>query len=476
MARLVSATVSTSETSLVVTCSLDTEEGLLVPIQMTLLGHDDVAVNFFANGACSKIGSSWELRVSLESGDRRRIVQIAKIVDGSGQDIAISEPLIFLKPESGNEWHAGDRARRELSEIEAARRQRYAVTLQADDAKATDQIFSSVILADDLLITSQLRIPGISVLKLTDSTLGSDGASVLNSVLGQLGFTAFVSSEAWLSEMRNRRPAVVLHMPSVQAPDAGTAAMASRKAAHQLLDLLALNRGSRGRIIGGVIGTPTSAPSGGMKFSGSWIEGGGYQGNLLGGFIAGEDPHSLLSQWDAVSQDPRLRLWLSLYSDAIMDERWEYQLFRCFNLLEGIGKEKLPSNAAIVGSDGIPKLMANGQKYTTKQAQGKVFELLRLIASMTNQAESNFALRGTGGSGDLWDEIGVWTAVRNSVAHRGSWSLPEGKTPDAKHAQIEQGIKARGHDQTMASGVDALVRSIRNAAEATISAGLRKLI
>ncbi|MFB7757265.1 hypothetical protein ACFC18_48080 [Streptomyces sp. NPDC056121] len=361
------------------------------------------------------------------------------ILDAVGQEIQISEPLIFLEPETGSEWASGEPARSELAKTEAARKARYSITLEAGDAKTTDQIFSSVILADGLLITSQLRVPGISVLKLTDSTLGSDGATVLNSVLGQLGFEAVISPDAWLTDMRRRRPAVVIHMPSIQAPSASAAATESRKIAHQLLDLLALNRGSRGRIIGGVIGTPVAATSR-VQFAGSWIEGGEYRGNLIGGFISGEDPQALLSQWSAASRDPRLRLWLALYSDALIDERWEYQLFRCFNLLEGVGKEKLPSNAPIIGADGNPKLLVDGQPYTTRHAQGKVFELIRLVASATSQAESNFAQGGA----DLWDEVGVWTAVRNSVAHRGSWSLPEGQTPGAKHAQIEESIKARG--------------------------------
>lgn len=476
MARLISANMSTTDTTLLVTFSVDTEESTSAPTQVILVEHDDVAINFFANGPCFKVGSSWEFRLPLEDADRRRIVQLLKVLDGSGREIEISEPLIFIESEAGKEWRSGDFAKTELAKTEAARQGRYSLTLQVDGAQESDQIFSCVVLVDGLLVTSQLRVPGISVLKLTDSTLGSDAVDVLNSVLGQLGFNSFVSPDAWLTEMRSRRPAVVIHVASIQAPDASAAATASRKLAHQLLDLLALNRGSRGRIIGGVIGTPVTASAGSVQFSGSWIEGAGYQGNLIGGFISGEDPHALLGQWSTVSQDPRLRLWLSLYSDALRDERWDYQLFRCFNLLEGIGKEKLSANAAIIGSDGNPKLQENGQRYTTKHAQGAVFELLRLVASMTNQAESNFAQRGVGPSGDLWDEVGVWTVVRNSVAHRGGLVSAGGETPDAKHAKIEGEIKARGHDQTMGAGVVVLVRSIRSAAEATIRAGLRQII
>ncbi|MEU4259910.1 hypothetical protein AB0B42_21385 [Streptomyces fradiae] len=471
MARLVGATLSTREATLVVTCSIDDESNASAPISITLVEHDDVAVNFFANGAGSKVGSSWELRIPLERSDRRRIIQLVKVLDGSGREVEISEPLIFLEPESGGEWPSGEYARSELSGTVAARNRRYSITLQVEDSKATDQIFSSVVLVDGLLITSQLRVPGVSVLKLTDSTLGSDGVAVLNAALEQLGFKSVISPDAWLAEMRRRRPAVVLHMPSIQAANASVAAAESRKIAHQLLDLLALNRGSRGRIIGGAIGTSVGE-AGGVQFLGSWIEGPEYQGNLIGGFISGEDPHALLGQWSAVRRDPRLRLWLSLYSDALMDERWEYQLFRCFNLLEGIGKEKLPSNAAIIGTDGNPKLQENGNPYTTRHAQGKVFELVRLVASTTSQAVSNFAFGGAGVGSDLWDEVGVWTAVRNSVAHRGGWSLPDGATADAKHIQIEESIAARGHDRTMGSGVWALVRSIRSATEATIRAGL----
>ncbi|XUL91091.1 hypothetical protein ACQ86D_34375 [Streptomyces galilaeus] len=475
MARVVDPSFTTEGSMLKVAFSVDESEEALSSLAVTLVAHDDIAANFFANGQCLRNGSNWEFEMSLESATSPRVIQLAKVVDERGELVEIGGPEIFVEPVSGGAWTSGDLARSELTKVEAAREARYSLTLKSADATAADPIFTAVALVDGLLITSILRVPGISVLKVTDPTLGSDGVEVLNSALRQLRFTSGISPTAWLADMGRRRPAVVLHMASIQAPNAEAASEKARTVAHQLLNLLALNRGSRGRIIGGAVGSPVGG-AGEIRFSGSWIEGVDYAGNLMGGFISGESPHALLAQWSGASQDARLRLWLSLYSDALTDERWEYRLFRCFNLLEGIGKEALPANAPIVGSDGNPKLQVNGQPYTTRHAQGKVYELIRLVASVTNQMEANFTIGSTGMQGDLWGRVGVWTAVRNAVAHRGSWSIPEGETPDARHAQIEQEIKDLGADQTLDSGAWFLVRSIRNAAESTISAGLQQKI
>jgi hypothetical protein len=64
-----------------------------------------------------------------------------------------------------------------------------------------------------------------------------------------------------------------------------------------------------------------------------WIEHSGYSGNLIGGVIAGEDVHQLQTSWSGLQANPRAQLWVSLYADAVRDPRWDYQSFRCFNLL-----------------------------------------------------------------------------------------------------------------------------------------------
>ncbi|WP_327070250.1 hypothetical protein [Kitasatospora sp. NBC_01302] len=299
-----------------------------------------------------------------------------------------------------------------------------------------------------------------------------DGVEVLNSVLSQLGFSTGIHPDAWLSEMRRRRPAAILHMRSIQVDSPKSAHLVAQHTSHQLLDLMALKRGATPRIIGGAIGAADD--NGLLQFLGSWVEGAGYTGNLMGGFLAGEEPRALLNHWQGMQSDARLKLWLSLYADALADERWEYRLFRCFNLLEGIATQAVPKKKTIVDSAGTPRLKSDGKPYTTAEARGKAYDLLQLVAAVTNQAESNFlAQKYAGSTMELWDELDIWVSVRNAVAHRGSWELPAGATPTARHAAVELEITSRGHDQTLSSGQWAVVRAIRVAVESCLFAGLQ---
>ncbi len=278
-----------------------------------------------------------------------------------------------------------------------------------------------------------------------------------------------------MERMQERRPAALLYVRKVHSVDAESASKICRHTAHDLLNLLALRRDDTPRLLGGVIGVTDS--QGVTRHVGSWIDGASYGGNLIGGFISGEDPHGLMQFWDGLSTEPRARLWLSLYADAIADQRWDYRLFRCFNLLEGIAAEIVPSNSPILDAQGQPRLQPDGRPYTTREARGKVYELLRTVAAKTQQSELNFTARRTDGVPvELWDEVALWVAVRNAVAHRGTWMLPEGEVPAARHTSTEAQIVARGHDSTFTSGAWLIVNAIRTAVKATLIAALRGLL
>ncbi|MER6976244.1 hypothetical protein [Streptomyces carpinensis] len=476
MDLLKSIVCMTENSEFIARCNFDEPKDVSGPIQITFIECDTISNHLFTSGTCRQVDSDWEFRMPLEEATRRRLIRLTALTNGSGSPIEVRQPQLFLEPATPGAWEQGDTAESELARIESEREARYQLTLKADDVTTGDPVFSSVTLVDGILLTANLRVPGINALRLEESSLGSDGVEVLNSVLPQLGFTSAIAPQAWMSDMRRRRPAIVLHMPSVQATDVQSASDVTRKAAHQLLDLLALKRGSRGRIVGGALGLPDPS-TGKIAFSGSWIEGGGYEGNLMGGFVSGEDPAGLFSDWQHMATDPRIQLWLSLYADALSENRWDYRLFRCFNLIEGIAKEVLPRNLRVVDSGGNPILKGDGKPYTVGQAQGAAYELIKKIAHSTNQNLSNFVSHvPTGPASNLWDEVGIWTSVRNSVAHKGSWALPHGTTPDAKHLKVQAEILRRGDGANIAIGAWVVVRSVRTAVESVIRAGFRQMI
>ena len=81
---------------------------------------------------------------------------------------------------------------------------------------------------------------------------------------------------------------------------------------------------------------------------------------------------------------------MSLYGDALADERWDYRIFRCFNLLEGIAGEILPAGSPVTDESGAPLIQASGRPYTTNEAREKVYELLKHGATRAKQALQNF--------------------------------------------------------------------------------------
>lgn len=475
MVALQRAHLRTENGTLILTLKLDPAAVPPAPLQVQLALHDDVAIIWQASFGCQRNGDVWEGRLGWQPVERRRLLEIAQLHDAAGNPIELVARRLFLEPPEDGEWASGVPAEAERLRLEKARKARFEVPLVHSEAKHGDPIFTVIMLADNVLLTREQSLPGLHVLPLLRTTLGTDIVDVLNAVLGQLGFQGGIDPSEWVQQMRRRRPAIILHAPKVLAPDLTAALEVCGRETQKLLDLLALRRKAPPRLLGGVVGI-VSGP-GELHPTHSWIEGPNYTGNLVGGDFSGESPHSLLLQWDGLSADPRARLWLSLHRDAIADQRWDYSFFKCFNILEGIAAELIPRGATVLDTQGSPRLQDNGRDYTTDHARGKVYELLRMVARKRQEAETNFAGRRADGTClDLWNEVGMWVEIRNTVAHRGSWEVPHATVLTtrqlATRAAIEAEIAAQGPDGSFGSGTWRVVRTIRGAVESTLFAAL----
>jgi hypothetical protein len=279
------------------------------------------------------------------------------------------------------------------------------------------------------------------------TVLGEDARTVLNRILREQGIiTQWLSKKTWLAQMQSNRPAVLIKC-HVQADNPGAAKTYSREVMKQLLDMMTLRRGAAANLIAGVVTSRNEL--GRYQLLDAWIEHSGYGENLLGGFLAGEGVHGLQTSWNGLQSNPRAQLWVSLYADAVRDPRWDYQFFRCFNLLEAMADTAVQPNAAITDEAGNPRPFSNGQgNFTTRQAQGKVYMLL---LQLNNSAADN----------QLWEEVGVWVRVRNDVAHEGAWQPPRpDETPE--HVAARAAITNLASDGTFESGAEALVKGIRD--------------
>jgi hypothetical protein len=189
----------------------------------------------------------------------------------------------------------------------------------------------------------------------------------------------------------------------------------------QLLDLMALHRQSSGVSFATVVqklGDPISARYDDTRFL---SEAQSYGGNLLGGFISGEDQHTLLGHDRATAADPFLALCLSLYRDAESENDADFAYFRYWSVLELIASERVVVNSPVTDFSGQPILVKN-QQARTSHPHGRVYELLKRHMQTRNSAEQNFVGPP---STSLWEEVGVWYTFRNATAHHGGFRVDD---------------------------------------------------
>lgn len=385
---------------------------------------------------------------------------------------------VFIKPDSAEgKWVGGEPALADLANVESLREQLFAEALVAPGASQDSPEFLLVAIADNLLITKVQRVPGIS-LQPVQTVLGEDVRSVLNRFLRERGVIwPCLPRRAWLARMRDDRPAVRVEC-RIRAVDSQAAVAFGRPVIKQLLDMMTLRRGAAARLIAGVVLGPGRSP-GRKELQDAWIEHSGYNENLLGGNLSGEDMHALQKLWSGLQSNQRAQLWVSLYADAVRDPRWDYQIFRYFSLLEAIADTVVPRNSPILDAAGNPRLMPNKKKesFTTSRKRGKVYALLIHLASVISHTPDSFTSFNSAQKSSmtpedkLWEEVGIWTEIRNDVGHEGAWQ-PVGQQETPGHAEARAGICARGQDGSFDLGAQAVTRSAREAVKLALFAAI----
>lgn len=352
-------------------------------------------------------------------------------------------------------WAEGPAAQAQLAGVEAARAQGFMQPMVAPETAQGAPEFAILAVADGLLITQPQRVPGISLTPFK-AELGDDVMKVLNRIIQGRGIPKRLDSQAWRRQMQANRPAVLIEC-HVQAENEEIATSFSREKIKLLLDMMTLSRGAAATLIAGV--TIGHTCQGQQQLHSVWIDHAGYTENLLGGLLAGEGIHALQKSWTGMQANPQAQLWVSLYADAVRDPRWDYQLFRCFSLLEAIADEVVPASFPVVDEAGNPRPLGNSNKnYSTKEARGKVYALL-------------LQLDGAAANDALWDSVGLWAQVRNDVAHDGEWQAPR-PNESSLHAATHAAIISAGHDGTFVSGTGPFVKSVRDYVKGTLYAAI----
>jgi len=457
--RLTTDDYGSREVSIVASSTIDEPQPKSVVVILSM--HDEIASFWCASVGFPSMDTNgmWRSRLAL-AGRSPRLVEVTAVLLGDDQSISVPiapGTALQLEPTEAGQWLTGPVADEKLDQLRSSRERALSTTLEAPDTSPMfGHEFSAVLLVDNVKLTTTHRVPGMTLAPLRNSTIGSDLVMVLNDVLPGLGYPLKLDHTYWLDTLvRENNPSAVIHVPSARANTPSEAMDYVARLANQLLDLTALRRGARPRLLAGlVIGAQQEY---GSRSVFPWLESGRYEGNLAGGFTSGEDPHHLIQLWNDTQLNPRTQLWLSMHADALLDPRPDYRFFRQFNLLEAIASEVFPMEEDVLDNSGNPLLMSSGRHYTTAHARGRIYALLQRVGRVTSSdidsmATANYAATGneiepfTHSPGNLWNETGEWTAVRNIVAHEGTLRRPAGTIPNERRSRLEARVAQHSHD------------------------------
>ncbi len=187
--------------------------------------------------------------------------------------------------------------------------------------------------------------------------------------------------------------------------------------------ILGLNRDARGRPVATVI--EQRQPDDSIKHR-IYIEDEGYRGNLIGGFLSGEDQQQLLAQHHAMRADPLLRMCVDLYAEALADHSPDARFFRVWSLLETLSHSRVPRAQPVVRLDGTPW---PGRHGTTSAAAPRVYELIASKFFQSRQVNESSAFAP---AEDLYEAVRCWYARRNATGHYGRFDPTDAR----QHAQL----------------------------------------
>jgi hypothetical protein len=396
------------------------------PIQIHIRGTDDVTTAWLAtlgatvdpegNAHTSWEPSLWretvaevaELRVADPRGDRRW---------SSPDQFPPALCLINGDAETGNPVDPVERR----AALMTAQRERFEVPVGDPNADAALE-HRVLCVVEKLLIKTPMRLPGVQILPLNAANGAEGEAALLNALLGELGWPSRVEESWWAQCSRSNRPWSALLFQQVWACDRADAAAKALELRDRVLHLLALNRGSSARPVATVVEQRRGDEVGPFRI---YHEDEKYTGNLLGGFISGEDPHALLAQDAAVQVDPLLALATRLYREARGERNPDIAYFRYWSLLEVIADGRVDAGKEVVLLDGSPW---PGPQRTTDNAAPRVYELLKCYIRARKIDEPSFIAPAP----SLCEAVRGWYARRNATAHYGAFS-PDDPKQQGKH-------------------------------------------
>jgi len=280
-----------------------------------------------------------------------------------------------------------------------------------------------------------MRLAGVEVLPVAVRPRGEEQRAMVDALLTQLGWPTRVDPQAWGDRVEPSRPWTAIVCAPVWAQTLEEAAALAWAARDELVAVLGLNRGARGRSVATVI--EQRQPDDSIRHR-VYVEDARYGGNLLGGFASGEDQAGLLAQQAAMRTDALLRLCVDLYSEALADPSSDARYLRLWSLLETLSGARLQGGQPVQRLDGTTWPDPPG---TTSAAAPRVYRLVADHLRARSVDEASFVSPAS----DLYEALRGWYARRNATGHYGRFVVGDPRqTARGWYARAQQTVPVAG--------------------------------
>jgi hypothetical protein len=372
--------------------------------------------------------------------------------------ILLQPPLLFEVRPASDPPRSLDQLEAAYSEVVRRRQERRETGIGSGQVAALVLVF-----VKDLLTTTRLNLVDCEVMPLYPVGWTAEVQAV-DRFLEARGAAPLPWGEQVLDQVRRAEPATLIQFPVVRANSLDECGAVAMREASLLVTLLAAHRGSFGDVFCTIIHEPQT----GRLLSGFHIP--PYQGNLIGGFISGEEPEGLRRDIHAIRDDTTLQLFVLLLGEAIRERRPEFKYVRLWSLLETAARSRGCAGRPKRDWSGQAQVGKKGQPLFVQDAAEQIYELLRELLAPRGIGEQSFA--GGLTYGTLQEQIPIWYRRRNCTAHGDPDCLcrhhsKPGIAP-AKYATCHQ---ARSDDQR---GHDGYASTLQEVAKSVVFTLLRE--
>jgi hypothetical protein len=383
-------------------------------VQVAVFGADDLETMWIA-GTAVEIDSDGTGEIELAGGlslNRETALWVHTLTVDGEMFVQPEVAMSILNP--SEEMTSEADIQPVYRRIAAAQQARYDQLLgDPDGAGAVEHRVALVV--EGVLITQVLRVAGGEMRPWPARPSAAEQARTLDDIRQSLSWAMPIPEDWWTQQARAKSPYAYLLCPRVYAETHEGAASIVHELGRELIAVLALTRQASAQPVATIVERvrPDERVEGKLIY-----HGGGYSGNLLGGFISGESQSEILKLTQGTRRDPLLQLCADLYREALAEPSADARFLRLWSILELLSGARVEEGqpVALVDGSGWP-----GRHGTTTYAAPRVYQFL----------SEHFRARGVDvdtavqPAADLYQAVRAWYGRRNATGHYGRFQAAD---------------------------------------------------